>query len=137
MPLDSFPAGFRALVIGASGGIVAALVDALRPLLTPEQAGDARFTDLPLAEATTFSMDALEALVAGLLLRFAARFGGEEGDLVVRRVAKPEIRRQIDDLHIFWQVPHDRLRCRMRQGAEDELDLRQVQPVDRDQIGQI
>ncbi len=30
MPLDSFPAGFRALVIGASGGIGAALVDALR-----------------------------------------------------------------------------------------------------------
>ncbi|GLZ26505.1 SDR family NAD(P)-dependent oxidoreductase [Stutzerimonas stutzeri] len=30
MPLESFPEGFRALVIGASGGIGAALVDALR-----------------------------------------------------------------------------------------------------------
>ncbi len=30
MPLDSFPEGFRALVIGAFGGIGAALVDALR-----------------------------------------------------------------------------------------------------------
>jgi len=30
MPLDSFPEGFRALVIGASGGIGAALVDTLR-----------------------------------------------------------------------------------------------------------
>jgi len=30
MPLQSFPEGFRALIIGASGGIGAALVDALR-----------------------------------------------------------------------------------------------------------
>jgi len=30
MPLESFPEGFRALVIGASGGIGAALADALR-----------------------------------------------------------------------------------------------------------
>lgn len=30
MPLESFPEGFRALVIGASGGIGSALVDALR-----------------------------------------------------------------------------------------------------------
>lgn len=30
MPLQSFPEGFRALVIGASGGIGAALIEALR-----------------------------------------------------------------------------------------------------------
>jgi tetratricopeptide (TPR) repeat protein len=51
----------------------AALADELRPLLVPDVADGQRFTRIPLAEAATPSLEALEAMIHGLNAVFLER----------------------------------------------------------------